>query len=753
VNRVDQPIIILESVQHLVPNILGMILTAGAVGAFWGLRCDPRAGIASWISALASLWNLGAVLMRISGQAWLGIVGYEMTAVAGLYASALMLPLAMRQADSTKALSPFWVRLLLLVPALILAIKWSTDLLTLGYTFEPGPPVSFAWPIHGPFAGFEHTIGYVSALVGATLLAQAWSAATNRVQRNQCAALIGLILLPMFGSIVQTSQHGSGWTRQVSIAGLTLAACNLGYLWLLRRGSHFSLMPIARDVVIESMQDGVLVSDASGNVVDVNAAAVRMLSVESESACVGKPAHDLLSGAGFSIPLTGEVHTLDRDGTVLELRIATIRNHQLAIGQAFQIRDITEANRAHAELKRAKALAEQAAVAKAEFLATMSHEIRTPLNGVMGMATLILDEPLTPSLRRRMETLHVSAQSLRSLLDDILDLSRIDSGRMRLEETAFSVEDVASEVTALFRAQAAAKGVQLRVILAEDLPKAVWGDTLRLRQIIANLVGNAVKFTAKGYVLITLDAKLDESCDKAWVSICVRDTGIGIPGDQLGKLFERFVQGDASTTRRFGGTGLGLSICKKLVDLMGGSIRAKSQQEVGSEFTVEIPLRLAPNGSDRKAEGDIPLAPLYGRILLAEDNAVNQLVATGLLQKLGCSVDLALNGREAVELAASNHYDSILMDCHMPEVDGYEAAEALRRNGSTTPIIALTASVLPGDRERCLQAGMNGFVPKPIELAELHRALQHHMQKVNPAADSPSDPLPPLSSPAAGTTK
>jgi CheY-like chemotaxis protein len=266
-------------------------------------------------------------------------------------------------------------------------------------------------------------------------------------------------------------------------------------------------------------------------------------------------------------------------------------------------------------------------------------------------------------------------------------------------------------------------------------------------------VGNAVKFTAKGYVLITLDAKLDESCDKAWVSICVRDTGIGIPGDQLGKLFERFVQGDASTTRRFGGTGLGLSICKKLVDLMGGSIRAKSQQEVGSEFTVEIPLRLAPNGSDRKAEGDIPLAPLYGRILLAEDNAVNQLVATGLLQKLGCSVDLALNGREAVELAASNHYDSILMDCHMPEVDGYEAAEALRRNGSTTPIIALTASVLPGDRERCLQAGMNGFVPKPIELAELHRALQHHMQKVNPAADSPSDPLPPLSSPAAGTTK
>jgi CheY-like chemotaxis protein len=374
------------------------------------------------------------------------------------------------------------------------------------------------------------------------------------------------------------------------------------------------------------------------------------------------------------------------------------------------------------------------------------------LNGVIGIASLILDGSLDPALRKRMETLESSAQSLRSLLDDILDLSRVDSGRMRLEETVISIEEIARDVAALFREQASAKGVELRVSYSDDLPQAVWGDSLRIRQVVANLVGNAVKFTNKGHVLVALDAQVDETGNKAWVTISVKDTGIGIAADKLDSLFARFVQGDASTTRRFGGTGLGLAICKKLVDLMNGRVRATSQLDVGSEFAVEIPLRLAPASASVPSKMKLQLSRIPARILLAEDNPVNQLVATEMLRKLGCAVDLASNGREAVEMAGNNCYDSILMDCHMPELDGYEAAVALRRSGLETPIIALTASVLPGDRQRCVEAGMNGFVPKPIELAELHKALLAHTNAFIPDAGSPLGPPQRPGAPAANRT-
>ena len=720
----NQSVFVLESLQHLVPNALAILLTAGSIRIFWDLRTDPRAGLALWIAGLASLWNLGAVLMRCTGVSWMAITGYELTATAGLYASALMLPLAMRQANASKALSAGWIRFLLLTPAVILSVKWSTSLFTLGYTFEPGPPVSFAWPIHGPYAGFEHTIGYGGALAGATLLAQAWSAATTKVQRTESATLIGLILMPLLGSIVQTSQHGIGWTRQTSIGGLTIAACSIAYLFLLSRSSHFSLMPVARDVVVESMQDGLIVADNSGKIVDANPAALELASITAGSDYFGKHAMELLQSLGFTIPRPGEVSTaIDANGVALELRATVIRDHGQPIGHVYLLRDITEANRAQTDLHRAKALAEQADVAKSEFLATMSHEIRTPLNGVLGMSSLILDEPLDPVVRRKMETLDSSAQSLRTILDDILDISRIDSGRMRIEETLLSLEDIITEVTALFREQAMAKGVELRLSQSDLVPKAVWGDSLRIRQIIANLVGNAVKFTAQGYVLVQLDARMDESETNALVTITIRDSGIGIEPQRLERLFERFVQGDASTTRRFGGTGLGLAICKKLVELMKGRIRANSQLDGGSEFIVELPMRLAPAAIIPQIQVKRPLTRVAARILLAEDNPVNQLVATEMLRKLGCSVDLATNGREALEKASCNTYDSILMDCQMPELDGYEAARALRDSGIQTPIIALTASVMQGDRERCFASGMNDFVPKPIDLSELHSAL------------------------------
>jgi signal transduction histidine kinase/CheY-like chemotaxis protein len=726
---VSQPVFILESFQYLVPNTVAMILTAAAVRIYWNRNADPRTGLALWITALASLWNLGAVLMRSAAASWLGIAGYEITTVAALYACALMLPLALRQAGVFRNFNATWMRVLLAIPSAILAAKWSTNLFTDGYTFEPGPPVSFAWPVHGRFAGLEHTLGYVSALVAITVLAHAWSSANTKLQRIQSSALLGLVLLPMLGSIVQTSQHGVGWTRQLSFAGFTMAVCSLAYLYLLSRGSHFSLMPVARDMVVESMQDGLLVAETSGKTVDVNPAALRMIGrgAASIDSPIGEDARALLASLGFVIPNPGERATLRRGGAAIELRTAPILDRGAEIGQAFLLRDVTEANRAHSELHRAKAMAEQAAVAKSEFLATMSHEIRTPLNGVIGMSSLLLDEPLTPPLRKKLEILDASAQSLRTILDDILDISRIESGRLRLEEVPFGIEELANEVTSLFREQAAAKNVELRVSLDSEIPRAVWGDALRIRQVLANLVGNAVKFTEQGFVLVTLKAELDEGETNAWVTISVRDSGIGIPPEHLPNLFERFVQGDASTTRRFGGAGLGLAICKKLAGMMKGTIRVTSQPAAGSEFVVEIPMRLAPEHTVLESAPKPPVTLVAARILLAEDNPVNQLVATEMLRKLGCAVDLARDGREVLEMSANQSYDSILMDCHMPELDGYQAAVALRMRGVSTPIIALTASVLPGDRERCRASGMDDFVPKPIDLTELHGALLRHV--------------------------
>jgi two-component system, sensor histidine kinase len=536
--------------------------------------------------------------------------------------------------------------------------------------------------------------------------------------------------------VLQTSQHGQGWTRQISAAGLILAASSVFLLYLLNRDSHFSLMPVARDVVIESMQDGVLVADASGKTVDVNAAARRMFEGAADS---GRNAHELLSSMGWTIPQAGEVSTLDRNGIALELRVAPVHNRGHEIGHAFLIRDITVANRAQMELQQAKANAEQAAVAKAEFLATMSHEIRTPLNGVLGIASLILGGNLDPALRKRMETLNTSAQSLRGLLDDILDISRIDSGRLRLEETLLSIDEIAHDITSLFREQASAKGVELRVSHSDVLPASVWGDGLRIRQILANLVGNAVKFTNKGYVLISLDAEIDDESSKVWIKIAIRDTGIGIDRERLDSIFTSTTQGgDASIKRRFDGTGLGLSICKKLVDLMKGRIQVKSQLDLGSEFVVELPLRIGPARPTVEAKPKIELTRIPARVLLAEDNPVSQLVATEILRKLGCAVDLASNGNEAVAMAANNCYDSILMDCQMPELDGWAASATLRQNGLKTPIIAVTASVLPYDRQRCIDAGMNGFIPKPIEAEDLHRELLLHIKVFSPAEGSRS---------------
>jgi CheY-like chemotaxis protein/nitrogen-specific signal transduction histidine kinase len=388
--------------------------------------------------------------------------------------------------------------------------------------------------------------------------------------------------------------------------------------------------------------------------------------------------------------------------------------------------DMTEQHRAARAQQAAVVAAEAANHAKSEFLAVMSHEIRTPLNGVLGMAQAMELEPLSPVQKERLGVIRQSGGTLLAILNDVLDLSKIEAGKLELEMASFDLGEVARSARAAFSAVAARKGLSLEVEVAPDA-RGLWrGDAARVRQVIYNLVANAVKFTEAGAVAIRVEAT------DGGVRIAVRDTGIGIAADRVGTLFQKFVQADSSTTRRFGGTGLGLAICRELCKAMGGTITVESEHGVGSVFVVELPLTpAAPAEASAPAAPEAASAPAPDsplRVLAAEDNETNQLVLRTLLAQVGVEPMIVSNGAEAVAAFEQGDWDLILMDVQMPVMDGPTAARAIRareaRTGAApTPIVALTANAMSHQIEGYLAAGMTGILAKPIEVAQLYEAL------------------------------
>ncbi|MGD0453689.1 MAG: ATP-binding protein [Solirubrobacteraceae bacterium] len=504
--------------------------------------------------------------------------------------------------------------------------------------------------------------------------------------------------------------------------------------------------------ILDNANAAIYIRDAAGRYLLVNREFERICSVRAQDilGCTGnelgaaetaeqvRAMDRAVIEAGAPISFEQEVHSPDGVRTYLAVKFPIQDEDGAKTAVAGISTDITDQKHALAE-------AEEVSRHKSEFVASMSHEIRTPLNGVVGMTNLLRDTELDPVQRQYAEALAASSEALLAVINDILDFSKIEAGRLELDATSFELRGAVEEACLMLTSQARAKGLGIKHWLDASVPVMVEGDRGRLRQILLNLLSNAVKFTTSGEVTVNV---FDDG--GSVVRFEVVDTGVGIDADQAARVFESFVQADQSTTRRYGGTGLGLAISRELAHRMGGEIGAKPGEAGGSVFwfTAILPavdasaviveaISGGPARLEHAPEAKTRTERNGAVVLVAEDNEINHAVAKALLSKLGLRTAIAHNGREAVEMALAKDYAAILMDCQMPELDGYEATRRIRaaEKARRVPIIAMTAHSMPGDRERCLAAGMDDYLSKPVRTEELDAAMSTWLRERDPPAE------------------
>ena len=555
---------------------------------------------------------------------------------------------------------------------------------------------------------------------------------------------------PWSGHLVNKRKDGSFYVEEMSIIPLTDPEGSLSRFIAIKHDiTERRRMETLQRLVWEESTDAMRLIDMEGIVVRVNPAYCKLFGKERSE----------LEGCPFSVVYAEQKQahifarfrerlsenavdqTMERDlvlwdGSRRWLEVTSSILHLDGQEMVLNLmRDITARKEAEEELRQAKLRAEMANRAKSEFLANMSHEIRTPMNGIMGMQSLALATTMTEEQREFLETANLSARNLLGLLSDILDLSKIESDKLELEAVPFSLPQLLQEVVTLLEPSARQKLLTLTCEIEPDVPYWLEGDPLRLRQVLINLVGNAVKFTEEGSVSVRVGT-ISNAEHSLELVFRVSDTGIGIPASQRQLIFEPFHQADGSTTRRFGGTGLGLAISTRLVHLMSGRIWVENRPEGGSHFQFTVKLASAESQQEptllpelSNLEEAAPFVP--ARILVCEDNPVNRRLAERVLQNAGYEIGSAANGEIAIQMFRDHQWDLILMDVQMPKVDGMAATKRIRLQseaGRAVPIVAMTAHAMKGDRERCLDSGMDGYLVKPFTPEDLLRTVGSHLR-------------------------
>ncbi len=529
-----------------------------------------------------------------------------------------------------------------------------------------------------------------------------------------------------------------GWSAPVEVREYRLLAPDEG-----------KLQPDGASAVIGTLRVEVSLSGLYGRVGNmalgilltelVRSAALALVLLVGVRQLVLRPLQQVSSYAGeLSLDQLDQPLALDRprhDGPdEIDVLAGAINDMRDSLREQVETREAME--RQTQQMAVEKEAAELASAAKGEFLANVSHEIRTPMNAIIGMADLALHSGLPEPQRGYLLRVRSSADLLLGILNDILDFSKIEAGKLDIDTVDFDLDDVVRSVSEIVGVRAREQSLVLRTEVAPDVPPRLRGDPLRLQQVLLNLMGNAVKFTARGRVALRVET-VASTQEGLRLRLTVQDTGLGMTADQMSRLFQPFTQADASTSRRFGGTGLGLAISRQLVERMGGRIDVASEPGQGSTFWVELPFGVV----EATAEASMPTATvtrlmslpgaadhpeLAGlRVLLVEDNEVNQELAVALLERVGIQVTLAGDGRQALSCLRAGTFDCVLMDCQMPEMDGYTATRLMRQEAqwSRLPVIAMTANAMAGEREKVLEAGMNDHVPKPVPVGELYRKI------------------------------
>ena len=512
------------------------------------------------------------------------------------------------------------------------------------------------------------------------------------------------------------------------------AAC---YALAIFRHRLFEISPLARVALFDNLGDPVLVFEHQGRLVDCNRAA-RILLGASGSSLPDLQASVLSRFPSLPAQLAEASFTLDdcvqdRADTERYWRIKTlpVTSGERTMGCLVQLHDITSLKQGEQELTQAREVAEAASMAKSSFLANISHEIRTPINAIIGMTELTIDSPLTPEQREQLEIVQLSSRSLLAIVNDVLDYSKIEAGKATLEEIDFDLQDLVDETVSTLTLQARQKGLALEAAIAPGIPR-LRGDPAKLQQVLTNLVGNAIKFTERGGITLSVDHGADRDPGSVELSFAVVDTGVGIPPDKLDEIFDAFTQADGSISRRYGGSGLGLSIVRSLVSLMGGEVLVRSTPGKGSSFSFTV--RFKPAAIQLASERPAPAAAdsaSRARVLVAEDIDTNRVLIKRLLERRGHDVTVVNDGHAAVKALTADSYDVVLLDVQMPGMDGLETARTIRDPASAVlrhdvPIVAVTAHAMGDYRTQCRAAGMNGYLTKPIMPEQLYRTVERY---------------------------